>query len=63
MTDPWSLALIEDILHNTFPKRSSGILISVEGSVKESSYLTYFTLKIYPLFLIKFLFFHQIKAL
>ena len=46
MTDPWSLALIEDILHNTFPKRSCGILISVEGSVKESSYLTYFTLKI-----------------
>ena len=46
MTDPWSLALIEDILQNTFPKRSSVILISVERSLKESSYLTYFTLKL-----------------
>ena len=46
MTDPWSLALIEDILQNTFPKRSSAILISVERSLKESSYLTYFTLKL-----------------
>ena len=46
MTDPWSLALIEDILQNTFPKRSSVILISVERSLKQSSYLTYFTLKL-----------------